>query len=287
MEGWLAASGGIVAVIDADLQHDEAVLPAMIALIAGGSADLVVGTRYAGGGSVGDFAAGRARLSRLGTWLSRLVIRHRVSDPMSGFFMLSRPLLATIAPQLSADGFKILAEVLAVAPPATRIAEVPYVFRCRVHGRSKLDEVVLWDFAMFVAARLLGNRVPARFLSFVAIGGTGMATQLLAFAIGFGPLGLPFRHAEAAAVLIAMTGNFLLNNALTYRDRRYSGWGLLRGLASYVAVCGLGAIANIGVASRLFAADPDWWPAVMAGIVVGTLWNYVATRWFTWSARRR
>ena len=287
VEGWLAASGAIVAVIDADLQHDETALPAMAALIRRDEADLVIATRYAAGGGIGDFAAARARLSRFGTWLAGLVIRHRVSDPMSGFFMMSRPLLTAVAPRLSSDGFKVLADVLANAPPATRIAEVPYTFRSRVHGTSKLDEVVLWDFGMFVAARLLGNRIPARFLSFAAIGASGVFTQFAAFAAGFNLLGLTFRAAETFAVLVAMVGNFLLNNALTYRDRRYRGWGMLRGLASYVALCGIGAVANVGVASRLFDLRPNWWPAVTAGIVVGTLWNYAATRLFTWSARRR
>ncbi len=285
VEGCLASSAPYLACIDADLQHDETRLPLMLAKLRDGSADLVVGTRFSGGGTTGDFAAQRVSISRLGARLSRLIVKTDVSDPMSGFFMLTRPAFDRAVRGLSSDGFKILLDVLASAP-GLRVAEVPYVFGSRLHGDSKLDGAVLWEFLVFIAARLTGNRLPASFISFGIIGASGVATQSLAFVLLFKALGVAFTEAEAISIGIAMLGNFLLNNALTYRDRRYRGWALVPGFASYAAVCGLGAIANIGVASYLFKADTHWWPAMLAGIIVGTVWNYVASRWFTWAKRR-
>jgi dolichol-phosphate mannosyltransferase len=105
---------------------------------------------------------------------------------------------------------------------------------------------------------------------------------------GLGLLGvrLSFIAAQSAAVVGAMSWNFALNNILTYRDRRLHGWRFLRGLLSFYAVCGIGAVANIGLANYTYGHHEPWMLSGAAGIVVGTMWNYLATARFTWGSRR-
>src|SRR5262249_43566322 len=154
-----------IAVIDADLQHDETRLPDMLQLMRGGDVDVVVASRYMAGGGTGEWNRKRASMSLLATRLSRLICKQDVSDPMSGFFMLSRETFESTVRGLSGMGFKILLDVLATAPTALRVREVPYTFRDRFSGESKLDGTVLWEYGMLLADKLVGPYVPVRFVS--------------------------------------------------------------------------------------------------------------------------
>ena len=82
-----------------------------------------------------------------------------------------------------------------------------------------------------------------------------------------------------------MTTNFLLNNELTFRDRRLRGRALLRGWVSFAAGCSVGAVANVGVAAQLYAGNRAWWLAALAGIAIGAVWNYAVTSFYTWGKR--
>ena len=115
IEGILASSAPFAAVIDADLQHDETQLPKMLALLQGGEADLVVGSRYIEGGSADSFNKQRAGASALATEVAKRVLRVKIADPMSGFFMIRRDRFEQLAPQLSTQGFKILLDIVATA----------------------------------------------------------------------------------------------------------------------------------------------------------------------------
>ncbi|MGE5539030.1 MAG: glycosyltransferase [Gemmatimonas sp.] len=286
IEGILASSAPYVAVMDADLQHDEKLLPRMYRVLREGPYDLVVGSRYVDGGSrAGLASAGRERLSALGNALSRLVIRVEVADPMSGFFMLRRELFESAVRRLSAQGFKILLDVLASADRPPRIKELPFEFRPRLHGDSKLDALVAWEFAMLLADKLIGHVVPVRFALFALIGAGGVLVHMGVLWALLRHAGADFTAAQTAATLVAMTANFFLNNLFTYADRRLRGWRAARGLISFYAICGLGAVANVGVASYLFAQRETWWLAGIAGILVGSVWNYAVSSVFTWRAR--
>src|SRR3954452_22673179 len=126
IEGILASSAPCVAVIDADLQHDETRLPQMLGLLQGGDADLVIGSRYVEGGSADSFDKQSAGFSTLATEVAQRVLRVKVADPMSGFFMIRRDRFEELAPQLSTQGFKILLDVVATARGTLRVREVPY-----------------------------------------------------------------------------------------------------------------------------------------------------------------
>jgi dolichol-phosphate mannosyltransferase len=286
VEGVLASAAPIVAVMDADLQHDERLLVEMLeALRRDPALDLAVGSRYASGGSVGDWGAGRVAISGLATRLSRLVTNAAIADPMSGFFMIRRERFEAAMRRLSGQGFKILLDLLASSPTPLRLREFAYTFRPRLHGASKLDSMVAWEYLMLIADKLVGRVIPVRFALFALIGGVGVLVNLIVLRLGLGG-GLGFATAEAVATAAAMVGNFLLNNRFTYRDRRLRGGRAARGLAVFCLGCAVGAVANIGIAASVFDTGGRWWLAGLAGAVLGAVWNYAIASTYVWTRPR-
>jgi dolichol-phosphate mannosyltransferase len=283
IEGMLASSAPYLAVIDADLQHDEKLLPRMLATLKLDGLDIVVGSRYVAGGATGDWDKGRAVMSSIATRLARLVVAAEIADPMSGFFMLSRRAFERTARRLSGNGFKILLDLFASAPTPYRFRELPYVFGQRIHGESKLDSLVIWEYLMLLLDKRVGRWVPVRFVLFAAIGGSGVIVHLAALRLAL--IYLNFPVAQALGTVCAMTTNFLFNNMLTYRDQRLYGLKLINGLLSFYAVCSIGAVANVGIASAVFGEHYSWWISGLAGSAVGVVWNYAASSVFTWRRR--
>lgn len=285
VEGMLASSAPYLCVMDGDLQHDETILPDMLGRLTGQDLDIVVGSRYVAGGAIGDWTARRAWISRLATRISHLVVPPALHDPMSGFFMLTRPAFTASVRSLSSTGFKILVDLFASSPTPLRFAEVPYTFRNRNAGESKLDNRVAWDYGMLLADKLVGHLIPVRFLSFALIGGVGVGVHFLCLSLLMALGRTDFATAHTMATGLAMLFNFTLNNLLTYRDRRLSGLGWFVGLFWFVLACSIGALANVGIAIYLFKLDGGWPLAALAGIAVGSVWNYVATSALTWKKR--
>ncbi len=283
VEGILSTTSPYVAVIDADMQHDERLLKRMLESLRSSETDLVVGTRYAGDGGVGDWDNRRQNISWVATQLSALVLRANLSDPMSGFFMIRREAFEASLRRLSLQGYKILLDIVASAPEALRIQEVPYVFRIRQHGESKLDALVSLEYLMLLLDKMFGRWIPAKFILFMAVGGLGVFVHMGVLAALLKAAGSPFVVGQSVATIIAMTFNFFLNNMLTYRDKRLRGfWPVLGGLSSFYLVCAVGAVSNVGIANALFSSHYSWWLSAVAGIVVGAVWNYAASSVFTW-----
>jgi len=282
IEGMLATAAPYVAVIDADLQHDERLLPEMLRSLKTEDLDIVVGSRYAPGGGVGEWDRRRQWMSRFASRLGQLLIRADLADPMSGFFMLRADVLGSGARSLSAVGFKILLDIFASAPRPLRFKELPYEFRQRTAGESKLDHAVLWEYLLMLLQKALGPAIPVRFIAFSLIGGSGVVVHMAVLWTLYRGLGVDFVTGQAAAALVAMTTNFFLNNLLTYRDMRLRGRRLVWGWVSFVLACSVGAIANVGIATYLFRADSYWVLSALAGIVVGAVWNYAVTAVYTW-----
>jgi len=286
-EGMMASSAPYLAVMDADCQHDEMALPRMVELLKAGEADIVVGSRYVDGGGIGNWTASRAKMSRFATHLSRMVIKQDLSDPMSGFFAFRGDVLDPAVRNLSNLGFKILLDLLASSPRPLRLKEVPYEFRNRHAGESKLDSQAMWDYLMLLLDKLVGHIVPVRFIAFGLVGAVGVVLHFTVLTTLFRGMGLSFAFSQASATIAAMISNFALNNALTFRDMRLKGWQWARGLALFVLVCGIGALANVGIASYLFTRNRMWVLAAFAGIVVGAVWNYAMSAMYTWGKRTR
>lgn len=285
IEGILASSAPYAAVIDADLQHDETQLPKMVELLRSGAAELVVGSRYIEGGSADSFNKQRAGASQLATEVAKRALKVEIADPMSGFFMIRRDRFEQLAPQLSTQGFKILLDIIATAQGKLKTVEIPYTFGSRQHGESKLDSMVALDFLGLVLAKLTHDVVSLRFLLFAMVGGTGLVVHLVALFIAHEIFRQPFAEAQAAGALTAMTSNFILNNFLTYRDQRLKGLAILRGLLLFYLVCGVGLLANVGVAFAVFDQEPIWWLAGLAGALMGVVWNYAMSGLFVWRKR--
>jgi dolichol-phosphate mannosyltransferase len=285
IEGILASSAPSAAVMDADLQHDETQLPKMLALLQSGQAELVVGSRYVAGGSADSFDKQRAGASALATEVAKRVLRVRIADPMSGFFMIRRDRFEQLAPQLSTQGFKILLDIVATARGELRMVEVPYSFGSRLHGQSKLDSAVALDFLGLVLAKLTRDVVSLRFLLFAMVGGTGLFVHLGTLYVALKLFDAPFPEAQATGAFVAMTSNFILNNFLTYRDQRLQGLAILRGLLAFYLVCSVGLFANVGVAFSIYDKQPIWWLAGAAGALMGVVWNYAMSGLFVWRKR--
>jgi dolichol-phosphate mannosyltransferase len=283
IEGMLASSAPIVAVMDADLQHDERILPQMLAKLQAGC-DLVVGSRHVEGGSADEgFSESRAMISRFATRLAKRALHADFSDLMSGFFMLRREIVEDCAPNLTPSGFKILADIVASAPKPLKVEEVGYMFRERLAGESKFDLKVGLDFLGLMLNKASGGRIPVRFIFFALVGASGVAIHMATVNAALAIPGVTFALAQSIAVIVAMTSNFFINNAITYRDAKLKGFGpLLRGLLYFYAVCAFGAVANVGVATWLYNLYPVVWISALAGVIMGSVWNFTLSSLFVW-----
>jgi dolichol-phosphate mannosyltransferase len=285
VEGMCATAAPLVAVIDGDMQHDERLLPQMLALLQQDSGlDVVIGSRFVEGGGTGEWDRDRVAKSAFATRLSRQVLNADLADPMSGFFMIRSEVVRELVPHLSAIGFKILLDLMTVSHRPLRFRELPYVFRTRELGESKLDHVVALEFLIALYDRMVGHIVPVRFAMFSAIGAVGAAVHFVVLYLFFRMVGLSFFSATIVATAFAMTFNFFLNNALTYREQRLKGFvALLGGWVSFCIVCAVGAVANVGMASFLHDwHHGDWRLSALAGILVAAVWNFALSSKFTW-----
>jgi dolichol-phosphate mannosyltransferase len=281
LEGMLASQARYIAVMDADLQHDESLLLDMLQYLRSGRADLVVASRYLQGGSAAGLSKHRSRASRWSNALVRFLLGIDLTDPMSGYFMIRRDVSEALAPALSSQGFKILLDILATGRGRLRTIELPTVFRERRHGESKLDSKIVLDFAALVTAKLTNDKVSIRFLMFSLVGLSGVAIHMaiLSFALF---TGLAFGIAQSVAAVGAMTWNFTLNNLFTYRDQRLAGWRFLTGLIRFELICAIGALANVGLAIFIYNGTRIWWLGGLGGVLIGAVWNYAVTSAFVW-----
>src|SRR6185312_4128650 len=252
IEGMLASQARYIAVMDADLQHDETLLATMLIRMRADDVNLMAASRYLVNGEVHAFGKMRARVSRWSNMLARLLLGVNLSDPMSGFFMIQRSTFEELAPQLSSHGFKILLDIAATARERIRIVELPYDFRARSHGESKLDGRVAIDFLMLLISKLTRNKISYRFLLFCLVGLTGVAVHMSILQATIQVGSLKFVDAQGVATVGAIVWNFALNNVITYRDRRLTGRKLWIGLMSFLLICAIGAVSNVGVASLIY-----------------------------------
>jgi dolichol-phosphate mannosyltransferase len=286
IEGALASSAKYVAVIDGDLQHDETRLPVMLAALRAGEADLVVASRFAAGGDAAGLSSGlRHTLSATAIRMASALLPVRLTDPMSGFFMLRQDMFEAIAPRLTGQGFKILLDLLLSAPTKPRVTEIGATFRPRTEGESKLSPLVMVQFGALLIDKALNGVVPLRFLSFALVGGFGVLVNL-AVLYAVSAAGAGFDAAQVTGTVAAMVANFQLNNLITYRDQRLKGARLWRGLFLFMLVCGVGAIANVGIARALYhehTTGPT--PAAALGAIIGVVWNYTMSATLVWGRR--
>ena len=295
IEGMLATSAPYVAVMDADLQHDPALLPQMLASLVSGEYDLAYASRFAEGASTEEWGRpDRVKASGIANAIARKVTGVDLTDPMSGYFMLPATTLRADAHRLSGVGFKILLDILATVDQPLRVKEFPLNFAARTEGESKLDRTVVFEFLVGLYDKWLGRIIPTRFALFGTIGGAGVVVHMAVLAVVLGLLGEQFAYhswsaqtdfiiAQTSAAVVAMSFNFVLNNELTYADKRLRGMlPLLRGWAKFALTCSVGLLANVGVGAVLLRMGFHAYPAAIFGIVVGSVWNFALSSKFVW-----
>lgn len=287
LEGMMASSAPYLAVMDSDLQHDESILPAMLKKLRDEHLDLVVATRLCPGGSMGEMPAYRRRLSEWGRSLSALICRTRLSDPMSGYFVVTREYVGEAARRLSGTGFKVLLDLVVSARRPLRFAEIPYRFRPRRHGQSKLDIVVAVEYLELLADKLVGDFVPASYVVFGCAGAIGVVVHLAAVRVLRRVPGFTLDQAQFISSTVVIGINFLLNNRWTFRSARLRGRRLVAGMALFYAACSVGLFLNLGVLNHLTGLSVPWYAAAAAGLAVGSVWNYWMSAMFVWQVRRR
>jgi len=291
VEGALAATAECVAVMDGDLQHDESVLPQLYEAVASGEADIAVASRFlVEGGADGLSSETRHKISNTGIRLANFLFGLSLTDPLSGFFAVRRDIVLNGLPELSEIGFKVLLDFITAAKPKPKVLEIPFRFRERVHGESKLDNRVMYDFFLFFVEKKIASIIPlpARFLSFALINSFGILIHLAVLAMALNTFDPGFQNGTLIATIVSMAFNYWANNALTYRDRQLKGLRFYAGFFVFAALSSVGVIANVGVASMLHEQYDSVFYLVPAGLgaLITVVWNYIVTLAFVWGQNR-
>lgn len=285
LEGMAASKSNYLLVMDADLQHDSSIIPQMLEKIKHDGCDLVIGSRFNQGAEVEGLSKFREISSRFVNRVLKYFTKHPISDPLSGFFMLPRALYDETKYKTSGIGFKILLDfILSTKRPLT-IEEIPFRFRERHDGISKLDISITSEFAGLLIEKVSNGKFPMRFLMFLCVGGVGMMFHFTAMWILYRQLHVGFIASQAVSTYLAMSMNFYLNNVFTYRDQRLKGLQTLRGLLLFIVVCSVGAANNLIVAGALYEWGMFWIIAALTGAIYGSVWNYFMTSILVWFKR--
>ena len=295
IEGMLATAAPVVAVMDADHQHDPALLPEMLKAVNSGDYDLAYASRFAEGASTDAWnRPDRVKASGIANAIARKVTGVDLTDPMSGYFMLRADTLRADAHRLSGVGFKILLDILATVDKPLRVKEFPMHFAARAEGESKLDRTVVFEFLVGLYDKWLGRIVPTRFALFGTVGAMGAVIHMSVlalvlhlfgaeFAVSHYPKETAFITGQTAAAFTAMTFNFVLNNVLTYADKRLRGFmPILGGWTKFAMTCAFGMLANIGVSTALVRVGFGPYPAAFVGIALASVWNFALSSKFVW-----
>ncbi len=304
LDGMAFARGRSLAVIDADLQHDPSILPEMVRLVADGEADVVVGSRSTAGGGYGDWSLGRRFVSWVATLIARLLLRVPVSDPMSGYFVVSRGAYEKTAPHINPRGFKILLEFIG-RDRSLRVSEVGYEFANRIHGETKLSRSVIRAYLLGVAELRVGRQINPTFLLYVLVGIVGLIVNSTAFWlaewVGFpmidtglnseiDPIATSFIFSVQLSILVL----FVLNNEFTFWEVRYRGWRLLPAFAVYEVMSLVGTVVHVAVFTFLqetgflltYLGGATRLVHNLVGAVVALIINWYLNTTYLWRRRR-
>ncbi len=298
IDGFSDAHGDVLACIDADLQHDPAILPKMLEELQKG-ADVVVGSRHVDGGSTGDWDRFRRFQSWIATKTAQFLLGIRLKDPMSGYFLLSRKDFREVKGDLNGEGFKILLEILARLG-ASKITEVPYTFRQRARGESKLSSRVIFQYFQQVWRLCSSSRHNSvRFMKSAVVGSVGVLINLFVMALLLKITKINNWRASAIACLAANVQNYLLHSAWSYLSDARKDFRKLEGYFSYLLMSAAGLVATTvsfallewtlglgrgGLLPHRSLAATFWLrlSCQFAAIVLGIRFNYILNRMFDW-----
>ncbi len=286
--GMHAATGSVIAVMDADMQHDEAILPEMYRLVANGECDICVGSREALGGSYGDWSFSRKIVSFFAKGLAHISLGSSVKDPMSGFFAISSAYFNIAAEKINPSGFKILLEFIARGK-APKVREVGYAFRKRIHGETKLTVGIAIEYLLALIDLKLGWLIPHGFVKFGMVGVTGSLVNFFGFAAAQG-LGASIPVCVVIGVQLAILWTYFGNNIFTFASFRYRGLSYFKGLILYQIVSMYGLVIQLSVVDSILSNWPKlsfslWslYLVYMVGVCFAAVGNYFLHVHYTWN----
>jgi dolichol-phosphate mannosyltransferase len=285
IRGWQVAQGEILGVIDADLQHPPEILLQLLAEMERG-ADLAIASRHVEGGGVSEWSMIRRFLSRGAQMLGLVILPeviNRLSDPMSGFFMVRRSAIAGVT--LSPVGYKILIEV-AARGKIRWIGEVGYVFRERQTGESK----VTWKQYLEYLQHLIRLRLSlsSRFIQFCLVGLTGLVVDMGFLFLLSDPtmLAWPLTRSKIIASELAIINNFLWNDLWTFGDitrRQPSKKQQLKRFIKFNLICLAGLVLNVILLNLFFNVfGLNRYLANFCAIAIVTFWNFWVNLKLSW-----
>lgn len=282
VHGLRYATGQIIGVMDADLQHPPEALPELIKALQNG-ADMVVASRYVEGGGCPHWGLSRRVISRVALMVSHLLLpaTRQVKDPLSGFFMFQRQNITQA--RLKPIGYKIGLEIM-LAGRFQRVVEIPYIFEDRSAGKSKLRLHQQIDYLKHVLSLMARTGELIRLAKFCAVGLSGVVVNegvlwlLTAFA------SLPYYVSAVFGIEASIISNFILNDYFTFSDRRTGqGKSFIKRLLKFNLTCLAGAGIQYGLL-LLFTGVFGVYYLIsnLIGIAVAFLWNYFVSSWWAW-----
>lgn len=270
-----------VCVMDADLQHPPEKIPELLAEINGG-ADIAIASRYVQKGGVKKWGKRRRFISKGAEFLSRLTVPRvqGLTDPLSGFFAFKQEVVS--GAKLNPVGFKILLEIL-VKGTWQKIAEVPYVFGKRAHGKSSLGFGEHFNYLRHLLRLMRAGGEASRFLKFCLVGASGVVVNLGLLWILTEIVGFFYLVSAAFSIEASILSNFALNELWTFKDRANSTRGILRRALKFNMICVIGLMINLAILAALTELLGVYYMvSALFGIAAATLWNYMMSAMWTW-----
>lgn len=282
IEGIKESEGDYVVIMDADLQHDERIIPEMLQICRENNLDLVVGSRYQDGGGIGQFSKLRSKISSFATLLAGKTTRLNVKDPLSGFFLVKKSFLLPFLNRLSGKGFKILLDILLTSDTPPKISEVPFIFGKRNSGKSKLNPVVALEYLVLLTEKRYLVSLPLDFVSYMLVGLFGVFIHIFMLCLMHWGLNFAFALSQSVATLCAIGSNFFFNNKFTFFQNSREGTSVFTALFFFYILCLLGLFINLSISTNLFSHGFPWYVSGAIGMLISAVWNYMSSKLVVW-----
>ena len=283
----LSSAGEVIAVMDADGQHDPLNIKSALEKLLSKKVDIIVGSRFSEGSKIKGLSKTREKSSSLANKLARWSLYgfySNLTDYMSGFFIFKSKDCIQFIEKIDVNGFKFLYELLVISKGKLKTCEIPLVFEERIYGESKLDLPVIWDFLISLIHTFSKRVVPRRAISFALVGSIGVFVQLITIYLILGFTRFDFESILPIGVIIAASSNFTINNLFTFRSNKLKGKSFYFGLMKFLLVSSLPMIANVGVTNLFYnQLSTNTFFSQLAGILVVFIWNYAASSKVVWN----
>jgi dolichol-phosphate mannosyltransferase len=297
LEGVSFAKGGQVLIMDADFSHPPEIIPKIIEISRKNDVSIIIASRYTNGGSIQGWSLKRRILSLAANHIARRILNvFNVKDPMSGFFAFPRELIQNT--HFDTKGYKILLELL-VKERNAKIIEIPYAFTDRKSGKSKMNLGIILDYVQSVwqLYRYGKNANPnsfnksARFFSkaarFFTVGASGLLVNYSVSILLSSGLFTKMWYMESTLVGIfaSITSNFILNKIWTFDDRNFSPFHLIKQYLSFLCICSLGAIMQLGIVYGLVETGNSYELSLLFAVIVSSISNFILNKILTFKEK--